>query len=85
MIREIKYAAEEIFENWADRGWWRQRFIARVIGPTLKQIHRPESVDYMSRDWDNLIILDACRADMFEEVFGLKATVIRRNLKGIEA
>lgn len=28
-----------------------------------------DGVDIMDRDWDNLLILDACRYDLFEEVF----------------
>lgn len=27
----------------------------------------PESIDMMEKDWDNLIILDACRCDYFED------------------
>lgn len=27
-----------------------------------------EAVDFTDRDWDNLLVLDACRADLFEEV-----------------
>lgn len=69
MIRKARYAMEEIFKHWDDSGWWRQRLIARGIGPTLKHLHNQNTVDYMSRDWDNLMILDACRADMFEETF----------------
>lgn len=71
MIGNVRYAIKEISKNWDDRGWWRQRFIARVIGPTLKHIHRADPINYMSHDWDNLIILDACRADMFEETFNI--------------
>lgn len=30
--------------------------------------HNPDGIDIMSADWDNLIILDACRFDIFEQV-----------------
>lgn len=30
--------------------------------------HNPKGIDILSADWDNLIILDACRFDTFEEV-----------------
>lgn len=66
---KIRYAVSEISENGNDLYWWRQRFASRVAGPTLSYIHDNPGVDYMSRDWDNLLILDACRADMFEETF----------------
>ena len=28
-----------------------------------------DGIDIMDRDWDNLLILDACRYDLFDEVF----------------
>lgn len=62
-----KYAAAEIREHWDDPYWWRLRFSSRVAGPVLGTLHGNDGVNFMKRDWDNLLILDACRADLFEE------------------
>lgn len=67
MIGKLRYAASEIAEHGDDPYWWRQRFASRVAGPTLGRLHRNQGTNFMQRDWDNLLILDACRADMFEE------------------
>lgn len=67
MLDKIQYAANEIRKNGDNSYWWRQRFTSRVAGPILGKIHGNQGVDFMEKDWDNLLILDACRADMFEE------------------
>lgn len=66
-MSKIKYAFDEIAENWNDRDWIHQRLETRVAGPVVSRIHGSSGVDMMSEDWDNLLILDAARADMFEE------------------
>lgn len=54
------------FNNWDDKNWWK-----RVAIPyTTRKIHSlfPHSgINILKQDWDNLIILDACRGDIFEE------------------
>ena len=67
IVDKIRYASREIAKNGNDPYWWRQRFTSRIAGPSLGYIYRNPGIDYMTRDWDNLLILDACRADMFEE------------------
>lgn len=39
-------------------------------------------VDVMAEDWDNLVILDACRYDMFAEVHDLPGDLERRQSRG---
>jgi hypothetical protein len=70
MIDKIQYAVSEIRKNGDDLDWWHQRFQSRIAGPGLGMIHGQGGVDVMAEDWDNLLVLDACRADMFEEVLG---------------
>ena len=65
----ISYAINEIRENWHDTDWVHQRIEHRIAGPVMSAIHGSDGLDYMSQDWDNLLILDATRADMFEELF----------------
>jgi hypothetical protein len=71
MLGKLKYAISEIAENGHDPYWWRQRFLARVVGPSLGALYRNPGEDFIERDWDNLLILDACRADMFEEAIDI--------------
>lgn len=70
IIKNVLYAAEEIAGNYDDAFWWRQRFYHRVIGPVTK-VFAEDGIDIMAEDWDNLLVLDACRADTFESVIGV--------------
>lgn len=67
MLEKIQYAASEIAANGHDPYWWRLRFSSRIAGPILGIIHGNSGIDFMDEDWDNLFLLDACRADLFEE------------------
>lgn len=67
----LSYALQEIARKGDDLGWWRQRFLSRVVGPSLKRILRRDRIDMMSEDWDNLMILDAARADSFKKCFDI--------------
>ncbi|WP_267161072.1 sulfatase-like hydrolase/transferase [Halovenus salina] len=42
----------------------------------------PEGIDVFDEDWDTLVVLDACRFDMFEQVNHLDGTVTARESKG---
>jgi len=66
LIKPLIYAAGEIFEHYNELNWWRQRFYDRIIGPVTRA-RSPEGINVLSEDWDNLLILDACRADSFEQ------------------
>lgn len=44
--------------------------------------HNPEGVDIFNEDWDTLVVLDACRYDMFESVSELDGTLSPRISKG---
>lgn len=70
MMDKVRYAANEIRKNGTDRDWWHQRVEVRLVGPILRRIHGTDGIDVMAADWDTLLILDACRADMFEETIG---------------
>lgn len=69
-IREaLKSAASEVIENYDDELWWRNRLTDRIIGPAHKRFaSSDDAVQIMEEDWDNLFVLDACRADLFEAV-----------------
>lgn len=66
-----RYVYRELAANYDDSWWWRKRIAARI----LKPIHArypgyDDGVYVMQEDWDTLIVLDACRADLFEQVVG---------------
>jgi len=44
--------------------------------------HFPDGVDIFDEDWDNLVILDACRYDYFEQSWDLPGTLERKISKG---
>lgn len=76
MRQDLSRGISEIFKNYKSIKWWRNRiFVPYVVG-TLTQLHPSypgygEAIRVMEEDWDNLIVLDACRADAFERVVDL--------------
>lgn len=42
----------------------------------------PEGVDLIQEEWDNVLILDACRYDMFERIHALPGVLEKRQSKG---
>ena len=64
----------QIAANWNDPSWWRFSalpFAIRqsILQPYYEYVANVESHDFMAEDWDNLIILDACRYDLFASVW----------------
>lgn len=59
-----------------DPHWWRQRLVKFVIRPIHNSIQKRREkagiYDYVSEEeWDVLIVYDACRHDLFEEVVNI--------------
>jgi phage terminase Nu1 subunit (DNA packaging protein) len=44
--------------------------------------HHPQGIDIFSADWDNMIILDSCRFDIFEEESSMPGTLEKRTSRG---
>lgn len=44
--------------------------------------YNPEGIDVFDEDWDNLVILDACRYDIFEENHDLPGSLEKRISRG---
>lgn len=67
----MKEVIEEIVENGDRLTWWE-----KVIGIKSNQLAHSilgnNGSSIMEKDWDNLIILDACRYDMFEEMANME-------------
>jgi hypothetical protein len=73
----LSYLYGEIKRNGTNSAWWYRRvFVPYVLGPVTRissESHGySEAVTVMEEDWDNLFILDACRADFFERVANLE-------------
>lgn len=67
-MNHVTYAVREIAKHGTDRQWWRKRFLTHVVGRYFSATsHDSDSI--VDQDWDNAIILDACRADLFQEVY----------------
>lgn len=64
---KVGYALREIREHGSDAQWWRKRFLTHVVS-RYYDAFPPERSRVVDRDWDNLLLLDACRYDLFAEV-----------------
>ncbi|MDX1744714.1 MAG: hypothetical protein R3324_02155 [Halobacteriales archaeon] len=58
---------QDVVSKLGDPLWWKWRIMDHVNRPVMRRTS-PQGLDIMSEDWDNLVILDACRADTFEAV-----------------
>lgn len=65
----LGHALREIRRHYDDPNWWRSRYEHRLVAPVHQQLYGDDGVFVAEEDWDNLLILDACRADTFEAVF----------------
>ncbi len=76
MNRRVRKTFAEVRKNCRSFNWWRNRvFVPYVIG-TLTRFHPSypsydEAIKVTDEDWDNLVVLDGCRADAFERVADL--------------
>jgi hypothetical protein len=66
-IQKLRHVISEIIDNGTDGGWWRDRVRYRGGEVASKLRYGTGGIDVPTMDWDNLIVLDACRADLFEE------------------
>ena len=64
-----QHTISELRANYKDREWWRGRIQHRLVEPMQASIYPgyTGSIEVMEENWDTLIVLDACRADLFEE------------------
>lgn len=76
---ELRFLAGELRDHHHDDPWWWRRHLVEAI---QRYVNRPVqrmargydgAVDVMERDWDTLVVLDACRADLFETVAAVDA------------
>ena len=67
----VGYALRRIAEKWDDPRWRRYQILDQFVGRIHPFIYWNDGISVVDEDWDNLIVLDACRADLFEEVADL--------------
>lgn len=67
-IRSPSLVARKLNQLYYSRAWSRP--------------HCPDGIDIIEADWDHLLILDACRYDMFREVVGSDARIEKRTSRG---
>lgn len=65
----IMASLEELKTHWKSRLWWRERIRDRINAPIQQRLRpRDNAINIVEEEWDTLIVLDACRADLFDEV-----------------
>ena len=81
VINKLRYAYKEIKKNKNNFAWWRDIvIIRRIICPIL--LPKNNGIYIVNEDWDNLIILDACRYDMFKELNTIEGLLEYRISRG---
>lgn len=63
---DLAYLLKEVKKHFNDAGWWNER-LAKRIGARFFEFTNPGH-SIWEEEWDNLIVLDDCRLDLFEEV-----------------
>jgi len=62
----LSYFIEQVRGGWSDWRWWYFQFTNQVL--MLYFSFKKNKGDYvLNEGWDNLILLDACRFDLFQE------------------
>lgn len=74
---------EKVRNNWRNRSFWTNNVPSYVRNKmlTVNSLYHDrrigEGIDVMKEDWDNLIILDGCRYDLFREANSLDGKLTR--------
>jgi len=77
-LRKAKSIYNSLKANWQDISWWRNAIILIYY----KRIIGNKGTHIMQEDWDNLIILDACRYDIFEQLNSIPGNLEFRISRG---
>lgn len=83
LTETLSYTIDELRKNWNDPMWWRHRIGNRINGSFQTNVYpgREGSTYVSEADWDVLIVLDGCRADLFEEIVGTERFDSYRRVK----
>lgn len=68
----LSKAVSEYATHWNDHQWYHDRYCDYVMGPIQRHVYPGDrdAIRVMDQDWDNLVVFDACRYDLFEDIVG---------------
>lgn len=66
---KVPYALKALRQNWSNPHWWPVVFNNEVVGRFHSVVRDTGGVSIPEEDWDNLLILDGCRFDLFETYY----------------
>jgi hypothetical protein len=66
---DLGHGLREIGRHGMDAEWWRKRFLTHVVSRYYEATGAGGTVPVVAEDWDTLIVLDACRYDLFEALY----------------
>jgi len=81
---DFSYLKNQIKGNWKDWRWYYFQFTNHILSKYYL-LKRNKGIYVCNEEWDNLIILDACRFDIFEKMikrFNVKGTLEKRISRG---
>ena len=67
---KLKHVANEFKKKCRDTHWWKRELWRYIFEFYYKQLRANNGIYIVEENWDNLIILDACRYDVLGEVLG---------------
>lgn len=68
VLGKLRYAVDEIAANYDRHTWWQNRAAHRIVRPIQSRFHENDDIRVLDCEWDTLLVLDACRADLFEDI-----------------
>lgn len=69
---KLKHVLNVVRKRYKDPYWWRRETSRYIFEIYYKKIKGNDGIYVLDEDWDNLIILDACRFDVLKQVLGDK-------------
>jgi len=82
---DVRTVLSNLRKNYKNIIWWRDLFLRKLIFPLL--FRHNNGIYILQEAWDSLIILDACRYDVFEEIYRqrkMKGTLEYRISRGTD-
>lgn len=69
-VFKLKYILKVFKERWKDTYWWKRETSRYILQFYYRKVVGNDGIYVAEEEWDNLIILDACRYDVLREVMG---------------
>ncbi|MBN2121168.1 MAG: glycosyltransferase [Candidatus Omnitrophica bacterium] len=80
----VKKIIKEIKNGWKKQEWWSFRLPSLFVRGVFHYLIREknEGIYVMDEDWDNLLILDACRFDLFTQTNWIEGVLEKKISRG---